>query len=173
MVREAVKTISSAGLDESKIEFFRTADMHFRGQGYEINVPMPADLLKNHDTEGLRQAFHKRYQELYRRYMAANIPIEIVNLRLTAQGKVSPLRKKPLNRIAGKTVEDALKGNRKVFFPTSQSLLEVPVYNHYHLPPNGKIKGPAIVEQRESTVVIGPEDKLRVDPFLNLIIDVG
>jgi N-methylhydantoinase A/oxoprolinase/acetone carboxylase beta subunit len=47
------------------------------------------------------------------------------------------------------------------------------VYDRYRLQPGAELRGPAIVEERESTVVVGPRDRARVDHLLNLIVDLG
>ena len=172
MVGEAIRMTSAAGLSEQEIEFSRTADMRYRGQGYEINVAIPLELLKNHDTGGFSRAFYSRYQELYGRYGTTDIPIELVSWRLSARSKVIPLKLRRHDKVVGST-EDALKGKRQVYFPSCRSSFKVPVYDHYHLPPGSQIKGAAIIEQRESTVVVGPEDRVTVDPFLNLVIELA
>lgn len=171
MVKESVKMISPTGLSEEEIEFSRIADMRYRGQGYEINVAIPPALLNNKNIEGFRHAFYNRYQELYRRYMATDIPIELISWRLSARGKATVLKVRSHDKMPGGT-EDALKGKRWAYFPSRRSSFEVPVYDHYRLPPGGQIKGPAIVEQRESTTVVGPGDRVTIDPFLNLFIEL-
>ena len=172
MQKEAVKVTSHAGLSEQEIQFFRSADMRYRGQGYEINVPVPPNLLDAEKPEGLKQAFYDRYRELYRRCVAADMPVEVINWRLSVQGKTVPLKVETHRSVVSIT-EDALKGNRWVYFPFCRSSFEVPVYDHYKLLPGKQIMGPAVVEQRESTAIIGPGDKITVDSFLNLVIDVG
>jgi N-methylhydantoinase A len=69
-------------------------------------------------------------------------------------------------------LEVALKGSRQVYYPDVEKYLDAPVYEHYKLFPDAEFSGPAIVEQRESTTVLGPGDTVRVDPYLNLIIKI-
>jgi N-methylhydantoinase A len=52
-------------------------------------------------------------------------------------------------------------------------LIDCPVYDRYALRPGVTVAGPAIVEERESTCVLGPRDRARVDEFGNLVVDIG
>jgi N-methylhydantoinase A len=67
---------------------------------------------------------------------------------------------------------DALAGTRPVFFPDAGGRVDCPVYRHPLLTPGATIEGPAIFEQREATAVVGPGDRVAVDPWLNLIVEL-
>ena len=69
-------------------------------------------------------------------------------------------------------LDAALKGSRQVYYPDAEDFLTASVYDHYKLYPGAEFSGPAIVEQRESTTVLGPGDLVRVDTYLNLIIEL-
>ncbi|MBI4320553.1 MAG: hydantoinase/oxoprolinase family protein [Chloroflexi bacterium] len=171
MEEEAVNLIAPAGLSRDEIEFSRTADMHYRGQGYEVNVPIPFDFLEKEDAERFEQAFYDRYFELYRRRAMMTMPVELVNWRLTVRGKTTPLKARNYEE-ASDGPDRALKGKRPAYYHSLQGFLDVLVYDHYHLRPGMAIQGPAIVEQRESTSVIGPGDRITVDPYLNLFVQL-
>jgi N-methylhydantoinase A len=57
--------------------------------------------------------------------------------------------------------------------PEAQGFVEVPVYDRYRLAPGHTFEGPAIVEERESTMVVGPRGLARVDDWLNLVVDLS
>jgi N-methylhydantoinase A len=63
------------------------------------------------------------------------------------------------------------KGLRKVYFPDS-GFVDCPVYNRYALMPGTSLHGPAIIEERESTVVAGADARIFVDDHLNVVIDI-
>jgi N-methylhydantoinase A len=67
----------------------------------------------------------------------------------------------------------ALKGQRPAWFPEAGDFLDCPVLDRYALPEGAEIHGPALVEERESTCVLGPYDRLRVDGQMNLVISIG
>ena len=75
--------------------------------------------------------------------------------------------------VAGGDASRALKGERRAYFPELDGYHSTPVYDRYKLGPGAELRGPAIVEERESTVVIGPNAAARVDDVLNLIAELG
>ncbi|MGH8056517.1 MAG: hydantoinase/oxoprolinase family protein, partial [Candidatus Entotheonellia bacterium] len=66
----------------------------------------------------------------------------------------------------------ARKGDRSAYFPEVSGYLNCPVYDRYRLAPGTVILGPAIIEERESTVVIGPDARLEVDPYQNVVVQL-
>jgi N-methylhydantoinase A len=75
---------------------------------------------------------------------------------------------------AGQTVVgEAHKGHRRAYFPEAGGLIECPVYDRYALGPHTTLTGPAIVEERETTVVLLPGDSARVDAYRNLLVDIA
>jgi N-methylhydantoinase A len=73
----------------------------------------------------------------------------------------------------GPAAEAALKGQRRAYFPESGAFIDVDVYDRYGLLPGAEFRGPAIVEERESTVVVVPGAVARVDEHGSLVIDLG
>jgi N-methylhydantoinase A len=67
-------------------------------------------------------------------------------------------------------VRNPRKGSRPVFFAEAGKFVDTPVYDHYALAPGVTVQGPAIVEQRESTVVVGPSATASLDANYNLIM---
>ncbi len=67
----------------------------------------------------------------------------------------------------------AMKGERPAYFPELDGFVSTPVYDRYLLEPGAEFQGPAIVEERESTVVVGPRALARVDHVLNLILELA
>ena len=66
----------------------------------------------------------------------------------------------------------ALKKRRPVYFPEFKGFTECPVYDRYRLGPGATLTGPAIVEERESTLVVGPQGRLTIDDHLNAIVEL-
>ncbi len=74
----------------------------------------------------------------------------------------------------GQTVAgEARKGYRPAYFPEAGGLIECPVYDRYALGRDTTLTGPAIVEERETTVVLLPGDRARVDEYRNLLVDIA
>ena len=62
------------------------------------------------------------------------------------------------------------RGERPVFFEAAGGYVATPVYDRYRLAPDAAFEGPAVVEERESTAVVPPGAKARVDEELNLVV---
>jgi N-methylhydantoinase A len=65
----------------------------------------------------------------------------------------------------------ALKGKRQAYFPECNGYIETSVYDRYALAPGATFSGPAIVEERESTLIVGGRGRGRVDDQLNIIVE--
>jgi len=66
-----------------------------------------------------------------------------------------------------------LKGTRKAYFPEAGGYIDCPIYDRYALAVGVVIEGPAIIEERESTCVLGVDDRGHIDAFGNLLADIG
>jgi N-methylhydantoinase A len=168
MQDEALGLLTEAGADASGIGMRRHADMRYVGQGFEIDVPIPDGTLSPQSAEQMRSAFLKSYQALFDREIR-DVPAEVLTWRLSAS---APVPNVVLNFSGQKLDAGARrKGMRKVYFP-EHGFVDCPVYNRYALLPGTALHGPAVVEERESTVVAGADARIFVDDHLNLIVDI-
>ena len=157
-----------AGVALPDMQFIRSADMRYAGQGFEISVGLPGGEYGPEQGQEFCRAFEKEYLEIYQR-LCPEIPIEGVNWRLVATG--------PRPQIGTGTwwskeasLAAALKGKRPIYLPGKGRYEEVPVYDRYRLPVNAKIDGPAVVEERESTMVMNGPATAWVDPSGSLVV---
>lgn len=95
------------------------------------------------------------------------IPIEAVTWRVLVSGPSTQMI--PKQSVVGKHTA-AYKGKRNIFW--GNQWIQTPVYDRYLLQPNKVIKGPCIIEEFESTTVIGLRSTVKSDSFNNLIIDL-
>jgi N-methylhydantoinase A len=157
-----------AGVALPDMQFIRSADMRYAGQGFEISVGLPGGKYGPGQEQEFRRAFEKEYLDIYQR-LCPEIPIEGVNWRLVATG--------PRPQIGTGTwwskeasLAAALKGKRPIYLPGKGRYEEVPVFDRYRLPVNAKIAGPAVVEERESTMVMNGPATAWVDPSGSLVV---
>jgi N-methylhydantoinase A len=158
--------ISSGG------RYRRSADMRFRGQGYEIAVDLPDGRYRAADVERLREAFFAAYAAAYgdRAFDRAGA-VELVHFRLTASRPAAPMQFSPVEA-SGAEALVALKGRRPVYFPETGGFCDCAVYDRYRFGGGHRFAGPAVVEERESTVVIPPGSSAAVDRDGNLVVDL-
>ncbi|MGH7965029.1 MAG: hydantoinase/oxoprolinase family protein, partial [Candidatus Binatia bacterium] len=159
--------LTAAGV-EGAVTFTRSADMRYLHQGFEIRVPLPDGRLTMDDFPTLRRAFAEEYERLYKR-LNPDVEVEIVNWRLVASGPRPQIALPPLDA-SGKSLAAARKGERPVYLPEQNGFVPCRVYDRYLLPLGAIFPGPAIVEERECTVVIGPGAQASVDEEQNLVI---
>jgi len=173
-MEEEGRGILSQTVPADQVTFRRWGDMRYRLQGHEIRVPLPGGPLGPESEPAIRRAFEAAYAAIYGR-TAPGVPIDVVSWRVAAHGPRPALH---LPTAAGVGMgaagaAGALKGRRPAYMPEAAGFVEAPVYDRYRLAPGDTIGGPAIVEERESTVVMVPRGRARVDDCLNLIIDLS
>src|SRR5581483_2558923 len=114
-------------------------------------------------------SFEEVYRRLYER-LSPSVPLEIINWRVTASS-LSPQVRLQLPRAEKKDGQIASKGRRQAYFPELGGFCDVTVYDRYRLLPGIHLPGPAIIEERESTVIVGPESRFSIDEQWNLVIE--
>ncbi|MFL5802224.1 MAG: hydantoinase/oxoprolinase family protein [Roseiflexaceae bacterium] len=171
MEAEGRQLLEASGVPLDAIAQRREADMRYVGQGYEIRVPLPPGRLGEHSAAPLLAAFEATYRQLYGR-LGPPVPVELINWRVVASGPRPELRL----RRAGEGLPDhtaARKGERPAYFPERGGYVATPIYDRYRLGPGAAFDGPAIVEERESTVIVGPGGRCRVDAQWNLVVTMA
>ncbi len=166
MEAAAAASLARLGVAREEIAFDRSAEMRFAGQGYEVRTPMPGGSLDATRRAEIEQGFIAAYRELFER-APSGLPIEGLTWRLRATG-IRPELSLDFAGIGSHGI--ALKGRRPVYFHRERAFLDCPVYARYALEPGTRLDGPAVIEERESTVVIGPGASIGVDPSLNLLV---
>jgi N-methylhydantoinase A len=168
LAAQGAEVVSAAGVAPDTITNTYTVDMRHVGQGHEITVAMPdRSLAPKQFLEQLLDNFYKLYRELFGRTVAGSA-VEVITWRLRSSGQ-----KDQVARPHSRQAAEAKKGTRSVYFNELGGYTETPVYDHYKLPVGEKIQGPAIVEQRESTAIVGPSGKAHVDAHGNLVINIS
>ncbi|MFC1995303.1 hydantoinase/oxoprolinase family protein [Chloroflexota bacterium] len=152
----------------SEDRYFKASmDMRYKSQFYQVGVPISPDELT---TEGMKQVverFHQKHESLYA-YRDV-VDTEIINLRLAAYGKVVvPSRRE--QPFVAKDASKHLKTRRKVFFEEAGKFVTAPIYDGDALECGNVIEGPAIVEQKTTTIVVPPETRLESTSYLDYLM---
>ncbi|MDO8673213.1 MAG: hydantoinase/oxoprolinase family protein [Dehalococcoidia bacterium] len=168
MENEGRAALVESGVQAGDVRFERTADIRYKGQGYEVITTIPDGTLSAANSEEIKASFHLAYEKLYA--SKGDITIEILNWRLLASGPIPKVDLKAES--SSGSIQEAVKGKRKVYFPEKKDYVECTVYDHYRLGAGATFDGPAIVEEKESTAVVPPGAKVTVDRYRNLLIDL-
>ncbi|HSQ14301.1 MAG TPA: hydantoinase/oxoprolinase family protein, partial [Candidatus Deferrimicrobium sp.] len=170
MAHEGRKVLQTSGLSSAEIRYQRTADLRYIGQGHEVSVALPDGVLGVGDLPRIAAEFERTYESLYGR-KGPDVPLEVINWRVVASGSPPDMNLK-LPRVSTHG-GDARKGSRLAFFPETNGYVETSIYDRYTLEPGMRFNGPAIVEERESTLIVGAGGQARVDERLNVVVELG
>ncbi|MBJ7613422.1 MAG: methylhydantoinase [Candidatus Nephthysia bennettiae] len=172
---QAAELMRDAGADAAEVGLELSADMRYAGQGYEVTVPLEGGLVERRDTSALHAAFEAEYRRRFDRSLG-ELPAEVVSWRLRAHSP-SPVGRirfesepPPYPPRKGEGDGGALTGERPVYFPEVGEFQVTPVHSRALLRPGAVVRGPAIVEEAESTVVAGPGATLESDAQGNLVM---
>jgi len=144
------------------------ADVRYTGQGEAITVDLGESLGTQPEAQVL-DGFHTAYETLY-----GALPSHVEPELLTWRLRVSGPRPAPIIGLnEGQSDRDPLKGHREAWEFESKEFRETPVYDRYALPPTYEFEGPALVEERESTIVIGKGGTARVNDDGNVEVFLG
>ena len=151
----AVRDLGAQDLDSEKAVFEGSVDLRFRGQSYEINVPLRGGL-----AASFRRAHRARYG-----YASASEPIEAVTVRLTARVARKIHAPPPPRDVVPRAV------TRAVLFDRGWE--EAQVLSRPTLPVGFAVDGPVVIEEDQATTLVPPGARVRVDPLGLLDIEVG
>jgi N-methylhydantoinase A len=148
----------------------RFADIRYVGQASELVVRLPRGPYTAQSRSGLMQAFEKSYTAAFTRTPPTPL-VELINIRVSASVETSD--RTALMVPSGLGTANAIKGTRAVYFPEFGDYQPTTVYDRYALTPGQSFAGPAIVEERESTLVIGPGGRFEVHDSGAIIVSIG
>lgn len=160
--------LRQAGVPADAITVTRSADMRYLHQGFEINVPVPDGRLSADDIPRLQANFDQEYERMYKR-LNPDVDVEALNWRVIVAGPRPTIK---VQRTDGQStpMEATRQGERPAYFPETSGYVNCPVYDRYQFTPGMVLRGPAIIEERESTVVVGPGARVEVDAYQNVVI---
>jgi N-methylhydantoinase A len=146
-----------------RIGTLRAAGMRYRGQSYEVDVPVAA-ISRQKDIDVLIQAFHATHRRRYG-HTAENEAVEIVNFRVTA---VAEMAKPGLKRSSMRSPGPAKPRETRPAYFHREGFIDAPVFWRADLHAGTNLAGPAIIEEQTSTIVVGPDQSATIDEYLNV-----
>ena len=158
--------LAESGVKPDEMTVSRSADMQYLGQMHDIAVSIPLGPLGRADESRLREAFYGRYEDLFQR-VVTRIPVEALTWRVTVSAPAPHLNLRRVPDGSGA----ARKGARPAFFPEAGAYVATPVYDRYAMGSGDRLTGPAIIEERESTLVVGPGARVEIDAFGSLVVE--
>jgi len=169
MEQKGIAFLKRSNIAEADSKIQRIADMRYAGQGHEITIDIPNGKLSAASLKEIQQRFQKEYELRYSRAIE-DMAMETVTWRVVVSGPTPELFPKQVIEQSDKV---AYKGTRPVYFSElGNTPIDCPVYDRYYLKSGDEFDGPAIIEEMESTAIIGLNSKIRIDQYKNIIIDL-
>ena len=164
---EARRWLRDGGFGPEAMRFEREADLRYAGQQWDVRISeIPAGV----EAEALRAAFEREYERRFG-HVQPDSTVEITKLRVVGIGtlpRLEPLRAEPCDTAP----EPVSMRDVYAFGPRGEprGCVPTPVYRGADLQPGHRLEGPLLVEERTTTVVAGPGDRLEVLPSGDLLI---
>ncbi|SFY37468.1 N-methylhydantoinase A [Paracoccus pantotrophus] len=146
-------------------------DVRYAGQNYEIAVALPDDPVDAATFDTIREGFLAAHRQLYG-FVAEGEPMQLVTFRAAASGLVQKADFVP-QPLEGDDASAAVTGSRPVWMLEARDFVETTLYDRALLKPGNVVRGPAIIDQMDSTSVVPPGMAATVDPYLNLILEAA
>jgi N-methylhydantoinase A len=165
MRRRGLAWLDQEGVAEGRRSLLSIIDARYKGQNHEVQVRLerePSIVAFAEFVAGFRAAHRREYG-----YDVDNLAIEVVNCRLKVVGAIERPPPRPPRRQEAKLLP---RGRRNVRF--AKEWLDTPVYERADMGAGARIDGPAVVEEMSSTTLVGPAQRLAVDAFGNLIVEL-
>ena len=169
MDADALAQLASEGFTGAAVRLRRSADLRYQGQSFELTVPVPTGRLDAASIAALAEAFGQEHERTYGHRAGPDEPVEVVTLRLVAQG-ISDRPRVP-DRIRIDRDGGGAHPPRRVYFGPEHGWLETPVLGRGDLA--RLTHGPCIVEEYDATCVVEPGSTAVLDAHGNIIIEVG
>jgi N-methylhydantoinase A len=170
---EARSQLRADGVDDEHISLERSVDCRYMGQGYELRVPAPDGEIDEGWVAATAAAFHDVHGRTYSQRFEDK-PVHLVNIRVTGVGAVPHIVIGEIE-VGGEDAGAAIKATTRALFwreePSAPEWFETPVYDRALLRAGNRISGPAIVEQFDSTTVIGINQQATVDAVGHIIME--
>jgi N-methylhydantoinase A len=166
---EARAQLEADGYRPEQIEIRRTANMHYKGQIYELSVPAPNGDFSPEMVAELEERFGREHERTYGHRAGPEEPVMLVNAQLI--GRAIPDHPGVPDQLkSGDTRADRAVTTRQAYFGLEVGWLEAQVLSRADL--DGERRGPLIIEEYDATCLVPPDAKARRDGFGNIVIDL-
>lgn len=152
LILEATEVVR-AGLPSAELSCRRIAFMRYRGQGHEIETPLPDRPLKEEDIDGLRQIFEAEYSRQFSRAVPGMI-IEILNWAVTVSTPTPEFDALP---DAEETAISAPIGRRSIRCEVTGQTVDAALHQRHQLQPGTRLSGPALIVEPQTTTFVSSD----------------
>jgi N-methylhydantoinase A len=168
LVQQASAQLEIEGFTGKRAKLRRSAALHYKGQTFDLVIPVPAGPIDGRMVAHLEEAFGEEHQKTYGHRAGSEEPVELVSLQVVGQG----LRESGgvPERILSSRTESPREAPRRVYFGPAYGWIETPIFGRADLA--GGRTGPAIIEEYDATCVIPPRASAHLDAGGNIVIEL-
>jgi N-methylhydantoinase A len=154
---------------EGELEMLRFIDARYAGQFHDVQIEVASGRLTAESIAKMKEQFSDKHRAIYTFAMPER-DVVFTNYRLVARkGLPRPILTSQQDN--GSSPSGALKRSRKCFFHEAGGFVETSVYDGPSLLAGNVVKGPAIIEEPTTTVLIPPHFKCSVDGYGNYVLE--
>ena len=162
--------IFTGGFADNQIALERAAALHYQGQPFELEVPMPAGTMDRAALAALEEAYDVEHEKTYGHRAGSDEPVELVTLKVIGRG-VPDVPRAALAATAGLPEGVVIaQPLRRAYFGPAHGWCDTAIINRPDL--REPKAGPCVIEEYDSTCVVPPGSTANLDPFGNIFIDV-
>lgn len=163
---EGRERLKRDGVADKDMTFQRLVDMRYQGQWRSLAVPVAGRIESMTDAIA---KFHDEYEKAHN-FRREDFPVEIYRVTVRAIG-ITPKPSFPKVEI-DRNAKAEPKGHRDIWFHGETKAIKTPLYDRDQLPPGVTLKGPAVIDQLDSTTIVPPGSTAYIDEWLNIQIDI-
>ncbi|MDP6829725.1 MAG: hydantoinase/oxoprolinase family protein [Alphaproteobacteria bacterium] len=167
--QEAREQLAADGYRPDQIDIRRSANMHYKGQIFELTVPAPDGDFDAEKIAELEERFGQEHERTYGHRAGPEEPVMLVNAQLI--GRAIPDHPPVPDRLQGMDARAAAEtGSRRAYFGPELGWREARVLTRADLA--AEQTGPLIVEEYDATCLVPPDARARQDDFGNIIVEL-
>ena len=169
LAEEARAQLAADGFNAAQMQVRRAANMHYKGQIFELTVPAPAGRLDAAAIAEIEETFGQEHERTYGHRAGPDEPVELVNIQVIGLG-IADRPRIPESFVTAAPPATADGTARQAYFGPETSWLETPVIGRADL--ETPRTGPCIVEEYDATCVVPPGAAAALDRYGNIVIDL-
>jgi N-methylhydantoinase A len=147
-------SLEREGVPDDARAYLRSIEMRYVGQSYQLVVPLEDGPLDEASLGRAVEEFHRLHELVYG-YAESSEPTELVNLRVAAVGRIDKPQRLSAWPTSRRHADHASDERRQVCF-REHGYVDAPIYRRTELPPGWQARGPAVIEERDSTTLVHP-----------------
>ena len=168
LAREAQAELAAEGFIGPRARVKRSAALHYKGQTYELVVPVPDGPIDDGTVAALETAFGEEHERTYGHRAGPDEPVELISIQVVGLG----LRDRGMpERIRSDRAEPPPPPPRPAWLGAAYGWVKTPVLRRSDLG-SGRT-GPLIVEEYDATCLVPPSARAGLDEAGNIVIEFG